>query len=216
MAWIESHQTLGQHPKTYELAERLHVPMPMAVGLVHYVWWWALEFAPNGHIKRAQIPTMAAHCFWKHTPWKFWGALIGAGFVDADVDHPGDGHIHDWTDYVGRLIQRREANRERMRLARGAQKGAQNGSVHGVQNSADTVSDTRVAHVQGLPDPTLPVKSQSVSLSGPARTARPRARGDGGLRPLSVALPDEVRQRLLQPPLRPSPPAHQPTDLSKD
>jgi len=39
VAWIESHQTLGQHPKTRKLARLLNISAPTAVGHLQFLWW---------------------------------------------------------------------------------------------------------------------------------------------------------------------------------
>ncbi len=53
MAWIESHQALGQHPKTIRLAAILgRAQMPTVVGHLHYLWWWAFDYARDGRIGR--------------------------------------------------------------------------------------------------------------------------------------------------------------------
>ena len=51
-AWIESHQSLRDHPRKDQLAEELfvgRVPNDVAnyaaVGILHYLWWWALDYA---------------------------------------------------------------------------------------------------------------------------------------------------------------------------
>src|SRR5215471_2583384 len=78
MPWIESHQMVGHHPKTIRLAELLRVSLPTAVGHVHYLWWWALDFAPTGAIRTS--PTVLARaCEWRGSAEKFVQALVAAG-----------------------------------------------------------------------------------------------------------------------------------------
>jgi hypothetical protein len=116
MAWVESHQALGHHPKTIRLAELLKVRVPEAVGLLHFLWWWALDYAPNGLVPAADKPTVAHACLWHRKPDDLWSALLTAGFVEeAGLDVL---KIHDWMDYAGRLVEKRAANAERMRNAR--------------------------------------------------------------------------------------------------
>jgi hypothetical protein len=50
VAWIESHAELRDHPKTDLLMELLGVTRRDAVGLVHFVWWRALTYAPTGDL----------------------------------------------------------------------------------------------------------------------------------------------------------------------
>ena len=55
MAWIESHQTLGTHRKLLALCQALHIEDTRAVGMLHYLWWWALDNAPDPAIEVVRI-----------------------------------------------------------------------------------------------------------------------------------------------------------------
>lgn len=60
MAWIESHQEIWRHPKTKKLARLLGVSVPTAVGHLHGIWYWALDFAQDadfigGNVHRVRI-----------------------------------------------------------------------------------------------------------------------------------------------------------------
>lgn len=112
MAWIESHQTLGQHPKTKRLARYLEVSLPAAVGHLHYLWWWALDYAQDGDLSRYEPEDIADAVLWDGDAKAFVEALIRAGFLDQVNDKL---LIHDWDDYAGRLIDKRKANSERAR-----------------------------------------------------------------------------------------------------
>ena len=112
MAWIESHQELGRHPKLLRLAKQLDISCPTAVGHLHYLWWWALDYAQNGRLDRLGSAEVASAAEWEGDPGAFMEALIKSGFLDEDQS------IHDWHDYAGRLIIRREANKQRMRHIR--------------------------------------------------------------------------------------------------
>jgi len=143
MAWIESHQAVGHHPKTIRFAELLRVNLPTAVGHLHYFWWWALDFAPQGEIRTT--PTVLARaCEWRGNADRFVQALVTAGFLEEREDRVV---IHDWMDYAGRLFEKRAANAQRMQSARAKHVQRTNGA--------------RDAHVQGLPltnqpEPTVP------------------------------------------------------------
>jgi hypothetical protein len=115
MAWIESHQALGHHPKTLQLASDLGVSLPTAVGSLHFLWWWALDYAPDGLLRPGSEVTVARACHWRGKAERFWSALIRAGFVD---ELPDGGHIHDWMDYAGRYIDKRRRDAERKRTSR--------------------------------------------------------------------------------------------------
>lgn len=112
MAWIESHQELAAHPKTRKLARLLDVSIPTAIGHLHCLWWWALDYAQDGDISRHEPEDIAIAALWEGDPGLLLTALRAARFID-------DGRcLHDWDDYAGKLIDRRVRNRERMKAAR--------------------------------------------------------------------------------------------------
>jgi len=121
MAWIESHQSLGQHPKTIRLAGLLKVRVPEAVGLLQFLWWWALDYAADGQVAVADQQVVARACQWHGPPAKFWEALSQVGFIDPGAQ-PDTWQIHKWMDYAGRLIAARAAHAERTRTKRAQQR----------------------------------------------------------------------------------------------
>jgi hypothetical protein len=111
MAWLESHQELARHPKVRRLAKALGVSVPTAVGHLHLLWWWALDFAADGDVSRYEPDELAEAALWEGDPRQFIGALETAGFLDPD-SHDG-AHLHDWHDYGGKVIAQRQANARR-------------------------------------------------------------------------------------------------------
>ena len=114
MAWIESHQAVGRHPKTKKLARRLSVSLPAAVGHLHYLWWWALDFAQDGVLDKFDAEDIADAMQWDGDASKLMDALIFSGYIDDTHDGL---HIHDWAEYAGKLLERREKDRARKRSA---------------------------------------------------------------------------------------------------
>lgn len=103
MAWITSHQTLREHPKVYALMDSLNISKPQAVGHLHLIWWWCVDYAPDGVLKQndSQIARAGE---WTGEAKPFVEALINAGFLDrAD----GALAIHDWFEFCGPLITKR-------------------------------------------------------------------------------------------------------------
>lgn len=142
MVYIESHQELGSHPKTRKLARLLGVSRVAVVGHLHYLWWWAMDYADDGDLGRFTDVDIAVGCEWEGDAGEFVAALIEAGFVDADR------HIHDWHEYAGKLVTRRRANAARMREARAKDPGA------------------RATHVQR----TFAARAERTELNGPELT----------------------------------------------
>lgn len=137
MAWIESHQALGRHPKVFRLASKLRVHRAQAIGHLQYLWWWALDFAPTGNLSAFTPAEISAGAEWPGEPGPFHGALSECGWIDQD------GMLHDWGDYAGRLLDKRETDRNRKREARKS-----NGCPTDVQ---------RTAQVHNTPtQPTIP------------------------------------------------------------
>lgn len=124
MAWIESHQSLGNHKKLFALCEALKIERPQAVGHLHLLWWWALDNAPDGDLSGVSDRVLAevsgfldgrSHTFGKRFDSvcsSFASALRSTGWIDED------NKLHDWDDYAGKLLSRRERNKDQMRKTR--------------------------------------------------------------------------------------------------
>ncbi|MDQ3541695.1 MAG: hypothetical protein M3440_13525 [Chloroflexota bacterium] len=138
MAWIESHQSLRDHPKTRKLSRILGVSLPATIGHLQCMWWWALDYAEDGNLSRFDWDDIEMGAEWDGLPDAFVDGLIRVGFLDFTDPDGNDLTIHDWDDYAGKLIERRKANAERMRKAR-------------AERDAGT-SEPRAAHVQRTTD----------------------------------------------------------------
>lgn len=117
MAWYEAHQTLAKHPKTLRLARLLKVDRRYAVGLLHDLFSWGLDSAKSD----GTLPGMteqdvaSALDFSGKKGDAVVSALIGSGYLERDGDVF---RIHDWHDYAGKLTDKREADKEKMRRYR--------------------------------------------------------------------------------------------------
>jgi len=119
VSWIESHQSLRDHPKKDQLAELLWDPMMptevaefATIGLLHCLWWWAIDFAEDGDLSRFTDHQLAKGCRFLGEGAYLRAALKAAGFLDED------GVLHDWHEYAGKLIQAREKDRQRKAVSR--------------------------------------------------------------------------------------------------
>jgi hypothetical protein len=119
MAWIESNQEVGRHPKTKKLARLLDISMAAAVGHLHYLWWWALDFAQEGLLSKFDECDIAEACMWEGDAKKFVDALVQVGFIDQNESVLS---IHDWYEYAGRLIEKRQADADRKQRERDKRK----------------------------------------------------------------------------------------------
>lgn len=161
MAWIESHQTLGQHPKTRKLAHLLGVSKPAAIGHLHCLWWWAIDYAEDGDLARFDPLDIAIGAEWDGDECDFVNAMYKAGFLDAGPDNTYI--IHDWDHYAGKLIERKKANAERMRKARAERESGTE------KPRADHVQRTQRARVE-RPNLTVPNQTKPDS-TGPSVAA---------------------------------------------
>lgn len=109
--WIPSYASLRDHPKLKRLSRILAMERPAVVGYLHYLWWWAMDYAPDGDLSRFTADDVADAIDWQGDASEFMGALRSSGFVDGD-------QLHDWSEYGGKLQEKRENNAERMRNAR--------------------------------------------------------------------------------------------------
>lgn len=123
MAWIESHQELRDHPKVVRLARLLDVHRTSAVGMLHFLWWWALDHAEDGDLSDYEASDLAAACDWQGDPEVLVKALrdCGPGSREGFLAVEGDRLVlHDWWQYAGKLVERRRADRDRKRAGRNA------------------------------------------------------------------------------------------------
>lgn len=117
MAWLHSHQSLRDHPKKDRLAEFLFngsvqndVADLASVGILHCLWWWALDYAQDGDLSKFSDHQVAKACGWTGDATLLLQSLIEAGFVDKKPRR-----IHDWDEYAGRLLEQRERERTRVK-----------------------------------------------------------------------------------------------------
>jgi hypothetical protein len=155
--WIESHRGLKDHPKTVALAAAWNDRKPCVLGHLHELWWWTLEYAPDGVIRPAFLPQVVTACEWHGRPQKFWSGLVESGFLEAA---PGsDGYVvHDWDEYAVRRIQRYEKEnqrkqewREKTGRAGRADGDAPAGRPESTPGCAGGASPTRARHQPDLP-----------------------------------------------------------------
>lgn len=159
MAWIEVHQELTRHHKVKRLARALEISRPQAVGHLFFLWSWALDHAPSGDLSGFDDEEIAEESGWDrdqpahgppHDSTEFVQALRDAGWLDGS-------DLHDWDEYAGRLLAKREANKERARKAREAR-------THGSHDVPATNTAT-------VPNPTEPDRTEPNQLLQTAPTA---------------------------------------------
>lgn len=86
------------HPKTMDLAARLQVELPTAIGYLELLWAFAGKKAAQGNIGKWPDGAIARACYWMGRPELFTQALLDAGFIEADNEHRFT--VHDWREHA--------------------------------------------------------------------------------------------------------------------
>lgn len=147
MAWIELHQTLREHKKMFACADALGLSRIEMIGTLVSLWLWALDNAQDGSLEGVSDKTIARVCDF---PEKKAGKLMEALHKHGWIDRDGDRYvIHDWYDYAGKLMERREKDRKRKNNSKNKQQDFQ-GSSSG--NPAETPGNSHAT----VPNRTVP------------------------------------------------------------
>ena len=117
MAWIQVHQQLKDHRKLLAAADELGIEPPHMLGLLISFWLWALDNAPSGSLNGINNRMIARAAQWSTDPDAFVAALNNAGLLKYTPDGL---EIHDWYEYTGKLIDKRESEKNRSRRRRAA------------------------------------------------------------------------------------------------
>jgi len=167
MAWIEVHQSLVSHKKTLALCDALAIEPAHAVGHLVCLWTWSIDNAPHGDLTEISAGNIArAAGFSPKRAQNFLDALIRSGFLEVVEKRL---YIHDFEDYLGKLILRREQNAQRMRNAR---------AVHVSSTRGQHESNTSPARAPAtVPYPTQP--DTTVPDTSPLPPSEPSEGGRG-------------------------------------
>lgn len=109
--WIQVNSNLAVHPKTYKLADVLHITCSsvsaniVTAGMLVSLWSWAAQTAPDGNLTACTPRAIADAAGWRRKPETFLQALITTGWVDRDDTTL---RIHDWADYASLLMEQVE------------------------------------------------------------------------------------------------------------
>lgn len=138
MAWIQSHQQLLNHPKVADLMSLLGWNLDETVGKLHRFWWWCVDYAEDGDLRKHNDNRLAAAAgVLPGEPAKaFVQAMITACWLDRDPYF----RVHDWWDYAGPFLQVRYKHKpEQWQAVRDLYDPdkKQNGSKNGSKNSTD-------------------------------------------------------------------------------
>ena len=115
--WIELHGSVATHRKTWALAAALGVERVQALGHICCLWLWAIEQAQDGDLSSFPAKAICEAAGWQKRPAVLLAALVASGYVDENMQ------IHEWDEYVGRLMDKRETDRKRQAEKRAKERG---------------------------------------------------------------------------------------------
>lgn len=184
MAWLESHQTLRDHPKTIKCAKTLGIALPTVIGYLHMLWWWALDYAQNGDITKFDSDDIEIAVGWDGKHGALYNTLLNCGYGGEPGFLEKQGKrvvIHDWHDYAGKLIERRTEDARRKRATRRSPDDQLSLPIMG-----EDVQDASSGHPEDgvrsayVPNPTQPNSTEpdnteiAISADKPRQTSRSR------------------------------------------
>lgn len=166
MAWIESNQELGRHPKTKKLARLLGISTVTAVGHLHFLWWWALDYVQDGLLSKYDEFDIAEACMWEGDEKLFVNALIKARFIDETENGLV---IHDWFDYAGRIVTQREITKDktRERVRKYRERVNKTGNAHVTRYGNDGNDTETPCNAPTVPNPTVPNQPNTTNSTVP-------------------------------------------------
>jgi hypothetical protein len=119
MTWIRVDLLMPGHPKIGALAEALEVTHREAIGLLVQTWTYAGMYHINGDLSQI-VKSHFSNYLGGFDSVRLTVALHACGWLDAD------GRLHDWDEYQGVEICRRERNAKYMQEYRMRQKEESN------------------------------------------------------------------------------------------
>lgn len=167
------------HPKTLDLAARLGIELPTAIGHLELLWAFTGKKAPQGDVGKWPDGAIARACYWMGRPEAFLLALHESGFIDANPLHRFT--IHDWPEHAPRWVK------SKLKTL---------GLSFVVDVSGDTSGDT-------APDTGGDSKGSEVKTREGKREARAPARAPDGL-DAEVWQRWEAYRREIRKPLKPA------------
>lgn len=183
MAWIESHQSLGQHPKTKKLARLLGASVPQVVGHLHLLWWWAFDYAQDGDLSRYSAEDIADAVLWEGSATLLLTALLDARFLDQPDGNP---RIHDWDQYGGKLLAKRRADSARQRSTPVPMEVRRKSDG----NPTEVLRKSQVEDIEDIDNIEKRREEESAAAPAPPNGRRPK-------KAAFIPLSEEERQKLL-------------------
>ncbi len=116
--YAEVHASLPRHRKTYRLSRILSQKRTTIVGMLVFMWTWALDDG-TGFID-ADPCQLADLMLWDGDPQLLVNAMIASGWLDVTQD--GKWFIHDWDKFTGNLQDKKTLRKQQNRDAQAARR----------------------------------------------------------------------------------------------
>ncbi|WP_238649735.1 hypothetical protein [Paenibacillus piscarius] len=113
--WIKSYQATDRDPITRRFCRSTGLSTPAAVGTLHMLWWWVLDWAQDGDISKYQDIDIADAVSFDGEPQVLMRALVDAGYV---IETQAGREIANWFKIGGQIIESKKQDAERKREAR--------------------------------------------------------------------------------------------------
>src|SRR5689334_12774915 len=95
------------HPKLFDLCDRLKIKRPAAVGYLELLWHFTATYAAQGDIGRFTDRRIEAALDWSGPAGKLVSALTEAGWIDEDDEHRL--LVHDWHEHADDAVRKKLA-----------------------------------------------------------------------------------------------------------
>ncbi|KUP24897.1 hypothetical protein [Paenibacillus sp. DMB5] len=113
--WIKSYQATDRDPITRRFCRSTGLSTPAAVGTLHMLWWWVLDWAQDGDISKYQDIDIADAVSFEGEPQVLMRALVDAGYV---IETQSGREIANWFRIGGQIIESKKKDAERKAEAR--------------------------------------------------------------------------------------------------
>ena len=98
------HEAVG-HPKMYNLAEAVSIPVYAAHGILEMLWHFTGDYAAQGDIGKISDSRIAAGVHWERSPDILIVALVDSAWLDSHETYRLI--VHDWPDHAQEWIRKK-------------------------------------------------------------------------------------------------------------
>lgn len=99
-----------EHPKTLDLAERLDIMEPFALGILEAFWNYVSKYHTNGDVTALRPALLVRSIRYKGDAEHLWNMLIDCGLVDRNRE-TGALTVHDWSEHADDTVNTMLARR---------------------------------------------------------------------------------------------------------